>query len=100
MAPTWPRFFAGNSLYNAIRVKTGQIYSNDCSDCDRPRNPPAREKDMAIATLVTWLITVSIGAYMLRAWIARGGGRARRGAGGGGVLPPVLVYGHAGLAVT
>jgi len=55
---------------------------------------------MAIATLVTWLITVSIGAYMLRTWIARGGGRARRGAGGGGGLPPVVVYGHAGLAVT
>ena len=26
---------------------------------------------MAIATLITWLFTASIGAYMLRTWIAR-----------------------------
>ncbi|HEV2451006.1 MAG TPA: hypothetical protein VGS62_03670 [Streptosporangiaceae bacterium] len=53
---------------------------------------------MAIATLVTWLLTVSIGAYMLRTWIARGGPRMSRA--GTGRLPPVVVYGHAGLATT
>lgn len=53
---------------------------------------------MGIATLSTWLITAGIGAYMLRSWIAHGG-RQRRRAGGGG-LPPVVIYGHAGLAST
>ena len=54
---------------------------------------------MAIATLVSWLLTAGIGAYMLRTWIVRGGGRrAQRGTGAG--LPPVVVYGHASMAVT
>jgi hypothetical protein len=53
---------------------------------------------MAIATLATWMVTVGIGAYMLRTWIARGGPRVQRARPGG--LPPVVVYGHAGLAIT
>jgi manganese efflux pump family protein len=53
---------------------------------------------MTIAALVTWLITVSIGAYMLRTWIARGGPQMQRVRGDG--LPPVVVYGHASLALT
>jgi hypothetical protein len=53
---------------------------------------------MGIATLVTWLLTVSIGAYMLRTWIARGGPRMKRA--DADRLPPVVVYGHASLAVT
>lgn len=53
---------------------------------------------MGIATLVTWLLTVGIGAYMLRTWIARGGPRMQRA--GADRLPPVVVYGHASLAVT
>ena len=53
---------------------------------------------MGIATLVTWLLTVGIGAYMLRTWIARGGPRMQRA--GGDRLPPVVVYGHASLALT
>src|SRR5207248_8391781 len=63
-----------------------------------PGHPCARERHMAIATLVTWLLTVSIGAYMLHTWIARGGPRMKRA--DADRLPPVVVYGHASLAVT
>src|SRR4029077_1108141 len=53
---------------------------------------------MGIATLASWLLTAAIGAYMLRTWIVRGGPRMRRAA--GDRLPPIVVYGHAGLALT
>lgn len=53
---------------------------------------------MALAALTTWLIAASLGAYMLRTWIARGGPQLQRASGDG--LPPVVVYGHAGLALT
>jgi len=53
---------------------------------------------MGIATLVSWLLTASLGGYMLRTWIARGGPRMTRA--GGDRLPPVVVCGHAGLALT
>lgn len=53
---------------------------------------------MGIATLVTWLLTAGLGAYMLRTWIARGGPRMKRA--GDDRLPPVVVYGHASLALT
>ena len=44
---------------------------------------------LAIAALIAWLITVSIGGYMLRTWIARDGLRRQR-ATGVGVPPPVV----------
>jgi hypothetical protein len=53
---------------------------------------------MGIATLVSWLFTAGIGAFMLRTWIARGGPRTQRAP--GDRLPPVVVYGHVGLAST
>ncbi len=52
----------------------------------------------AIAALIAWLITVSIGGYMLRTWIARGGLRHPRATGVG--VPPPVVFGHAGAALT
>jgi hypothetical protein len=53
---------------------------------------------MRYAALVSWLLTVSLGAFMLRTWLARGGlGRERARAGG---LPPQLIFGHATLAIT
>lgn len=55
-------------------------------------------RGLAIATLVSWLITESLGAYMLRSWFASGGMR-RRHRGTGGVSLPVML-GHAGLAFT
>ena len=53
---------------------------------------------MGIATLVSWLLTAGIGAYMLRTWIARGGPQMPRVT--GDRLPPIVVYGHASLALT
>jgi hypothetical protein len=52
---------------------------------------------MRFATLVSWLLTASLGAYMLRTWLARGGLRRERARAGG--LPPQLIFGHAGLAL-
>jgi hypothetical protein len=53
---------------------------------------------MRVATLISWLLTASLGGFMLRTWIARGGLRRERARPGG--LPPQLIFGHAGLAVT
>jgi uncharacterized protein len=53
---------------------------------------------MRLAALFTWLLTASLGAYMLRTWIARGGLRRARSRRGG--LPPPLIFGHATLALT
>lgn len=52
---------------------------------------------MRSATLVSWLVTASLGAFMLRAWLARGGLRRERATAGG--LPPQLIFGHAAAAV-
>ena len=52
---------------------------------------------MAIAALVTWLITASFGFFMLIRWATRGG--VRRVAGAGTHFPPVRVFSHVGLAV-
>jgi len=53
---------------------------------------------MRFATLISWLITASLGAHMLRTWLARGGLRRARAQPGG--LPPQVIFGHAGLAIT
>jgi hypothetical protein len=71
---------------------------------------------MAVAALVTWLVTAVGGFVMLAAWLSRGGARsgsesvavgaARSTAGAAGLpvsaptrLRPPLVFGHVGLAV-
>jgi hypothetical protein len=71
---------------------------------------------MAVAALITWLITAVGGFVMLAAWLSRGGARAgsesvavgatRSTAGAAGLpvsaptrLRPPLVFGHVGLAV-
>ena len=53
---------------------------------------------MRFATLVSWLLTASLGGFMLRIWLARGGLRRERARVGG--LPPQLIFGHAGLALS
>ncbi|MGH3298153.1 MAG: hypothetical protein ACRDP7_40825 [Trebonia sp.] len=50
------------------------------------------------AALVSWLVTASLGAFMLRTWLARGGLRGERAKAGG--LPPQLIFGHAAAALT
>jgi hypothetical protein len=52
---------------------------------------------MRFATFISWLLTVSLGAVMLRTWLVRGGPRRERSRADG--LPPQLIAGHAGLGV-
>jgi hypothetical protein len=52
---------------------------------------------MRFATFISWLLTASLGAFMLRTWLVRGGLRQERARAGG--LPPQLIAGHAGLAL-
>jgi energy-converting hydrogenase Eha subunit A len=49
---------------------------------------------MAIAALITWLVTAGGGFVMLGMWISRGGHRP----GSGSRLAPGLVFGHFALA--
>src|SRR5262245_14753168 len=51
---------------------------------------------MAIAALITWLITAVGGLVMLSIWISRGGQKAPRTS----KFPPGLIFGHFGLAAT
>jgi LmbE family N-acetylglucosaminyl deacetylase len=53
---------------------------------------------MAVAAMVAWVLTASIGVYMLRTWVVRGGLRRQRATGVG--VPPAVVFGHAGTALT
>ena len=53
---------------------------------------------MRFAALISWLLTASMGGFMLRTWLARGGLRRERARVGG--LPPQLIFGHAGLALS
>lgn len=41
---------------------------------------------MRFATFISWLLTASLGAFMLRTWLVRGGLRRERARTGG--LPP------------
>jgi hypothetical protein len=53
---------------------------------------------MRFATLICWLVTASLGAFMLRTWLARGGLAGERAKPGG--LPPSLIFCHAAAALT
>ena len=53
---------------------------------------------LAVAALISWLVTAGIGAYMLRALIAHGGWRRQRASKDG--LPPGFLLGHFSLALT
>jgi hypothetical protein len=49
---------------------------------------------MAVAALITWLLTAVGGFYMLGTWIAKGGTRAPRTS----KFPPAIIFGHFALA--
>ena len=53
---------------------------------------------MRFAALISRLLTASMGGFMLRTWLARGGLRRERARFGG--LPPQLIFSHAGLALS
>ena len=48
--------------------------------------------------MIAWVLTASIGVYMLRTWVTRGGLRRQRATGVG--VPPAVVFGHASAALT
>jgi hypothetical protein len=52
---------------------------------------------MAIAAMISWVLTASIGAYMLRTWVMHGGLRRQRATRVG--VPPAVVFGHASAAL-
>ncbi|MCW7940618.1 hypothetical protein AAW14_00755 [Streptomyces hygroscopicus] len=52
---------------------------------------------MALAALITWLVTALGGFYMLGIWISRGGARQQQ-TGGASRLPVPVVFGHFALA--
>ena len=52
---------------------------------------------MRFATLISWLITAGLGAFMLDTWLVRGGLRRARESRGG--LPPQIIFGHATAAL-
>jgi manganese efflux pump family protein len=58
----------------------------------------AHSGTLGIVTLITWLSTASLGAYMLRGLVAAGGLRRQRTIRDG--LPPEVLFGHFGLALT
>jgi hypothetical protein len=68
-----------------------------------PLPPPATAGGRAsgpavgIAALVSWLITVGLGSWMMARWITRGGFRRARLSKAG--VPPSLIFTHFGLAV-
>src|SRR5262249_60072474 len=53
---------------------------------------------LAVVTLISWLLTAAVGAYMLGTWIVSGGVRKQRASREG--LSPLVVLGHASLATT
>ncbi|MGI5127215.1 hypothetical protein ACQEVB_10425 [Pseudonocardia sp. CA-107938] len=49
---------------------------------------------MAVAALISWVLTAGGGLFMLGTWIAKGGVREPRST----HLPPAVIFGHFGLA--
>ena len=63
-----------------------------------PGAPGPGQRALTVLTLISWLLTASIGAYMLSTWIGAGGVREQRANRDG--LSPSVVLGHASLATT
>jgi hypothetical protein len=63
-----------------------------------PGAPGPGHPALTVITMISWLLTASIGAYMLSTWIGAGGVRQQRASREG--LSPSVVLGHASLATT
>jgi hypothetical protein len=87
-------------MIKAVMTAGGLLTALLAAGCAAPaeRPPAAGLSGLGIDTLVAWLITASIGAYMLGRWIVQGGLRRQRAARGG--LAPAVVFTHFGLALT
>ena len=59
---------------------------------------PTHSITLGVATLLSWLFTATVGAYMLRRVAARGGLRRQRAVRDG--LPPGVLIGHFSLALS
>jgi hypothetical protein len=76
----------------------------------RPASPapppgPGSRAPLRVAALVAWLVTATAGSYLLAGWLRHGGlrrGLLQRGPGGSRTsgMPPVIILGHFGVAVT
>jgi hypothetical protein len=62
-----------------------------------PTGGQASGPSLGFAALISWLITVGLGSWMMARWITRGGFRRARLSRAG--LPPSLIFTHFGLAV-
>jgi hypothetical protein len=62
-----------------------------------PKGGQASGPALGYAALISWLITVGLGSWMMARWITRGGFRRARLSKAG--LPPSLIFTHFGLAV-
>jgi hypothetical protein len=62
-----------------------------------PAGGQASGPSLGYAALISWLITVGLGSWMMARWITRGGFRRARLSKAG--LPPSLIFTHFGLAV-
>ena len=62
-----------------------------------PAGGRAGGPSLGFAALISWLITVGLGSWMMARWITRGGFRRARLSKAG--LPPSLIFTHFGLAV-
>jgi hypothetical protein len=56
------------------------------------------ERVLTVVTLITWVLTASIGAYMLTKWIGSGGVQRQRARPEG--VGPAMIFGHMGGALT
>jgi hypothetical protein len=67
-----------------------------------PAAPPApgSREPLRVAALVAWLVTATAGSYLLAGWLRHGGLRRGRGANRTSGMPPVVILGHFGVAVT
>jgi manganese efflux pump family protein len=55
---------------------------------------------MSVAALFAWLVTAGSGAYVLGSWLTRGGSLRRRAGGTSTGSPPMVIFGHFGLALS
>jgi hypothetical protein len=73
-----------------------------------PQAGPGSQVPLSVAALVAWLVTAAAGSYLLAGWLRHAGwrrllmpGRDRaRARGRTGGMPPLIILGHFGLAVT
>jgi hypothetical protein len=93
----------GKARRRALALKLSPLLAQLVSQVPAQRGPapevaPARQAggpSFRLLALISWLVTVALGAWMLAQWVARGGLRRA----GPGVLPPQVTIAHFGLAL-